>query len=103
MNQTITAAGNSLLQYGAIGAVLAVLLVLFVWSFRVILTRFLRAFDKISDTLGSLVTSTALHTQQSNEGHKATMVAIHNGHQHITQRLTSLEGTVTTRHRRGTS
>lgn len=40
-----------LAQYGAVGVLLAVFVTLFVWMFRILLTRFLSHLDAVTSTL----------------------------------------------------
>jgi hypothetical protein len=42
---------QNLAQYGAVGVLLAVFVTLFVWMFRVLLTRFLQHLDAVVATL----------------------------------------------------
>ncbi len=88
---TVNAASNSLLQYGAIGAVLAVMLALFTWSFRLILTRFLKAFDSIADKIADLSKGQAVHSTETGGNHRQVMTTLFNHHQALTEKLDTMK------------
>lgn len=69
---------STLLQYGALGAIAIVFLGLVSFAFRVILVRFLRAFDKIAETLNMLVKELAIHASSDTDQHRMVMTTLHN-------------------------
>lgn len=68
---------TTFLQYGALGAIVVVLLGLFTWTFRVILMRFLVAFDGMLGALHVLAKEHALHASITTDNHRAAMTAAH--------------------------
>lgn len=87
---TVNAASNTLLQYGAIGVVLAVLLGLFTWSFRLILMRFLKAFDGVAEKLGMLDKGMAVHATETAGQHRQVMSAMFAHNQSVTEKLDAI-------------
>lgn len=61
---------NVLLQYGALGAIALVFLGLGSWAFRVVLVRFLRAFDQLVDNLKTISTEHAVHAAATQAHHE---------------------------------
>lgn len=94
---TIPDASQTLFQYGAIGAIAAVLLALFVWSFRLVLLRFLKAWDAIALNLTKVGTDQATHAITVAGQHQQIMLTLHNQH---TAEMSQLRDVKEARHRR---
>ena len=73
-------ASQTLFQYGAVGAIAAVLLALFVWTFRLVLMRFLTAWDTIAKNLVSVQTNQATTAIESTGRHQQIMLTLTNQH-----------------------
>ena len=79
---------EALLQYGALGVVAAVFLGLVSWTVRMLLVRFLRAFDALVDALQALTTKHAGHHEMTEGQHENTMVLMSKNHQALMDKLT---------------
>lgn len=69
--------GNALLQYGALGAIAVVFLAIVSFGFRTILSRFLKAFDQLVQTLTELNKDMEVHATLMVEQHRQTMLSLH--------------------------
>jgi hypothetical protein len=86
-----TGAQNTLLQYGALGAIAVVFLGIVSFAFRVILIRFLRAFDQLVQTLRELTKDMAVHSTEMGGQHRQVLTTMHSHHTALVEKIDGLE------------